>query len=30
MIYELIKRNGGNRSGIAIGEIDWLGNVHAD
>lgn len=30
MIYDLIKRNGGNRSGIAIGEIDWLGNVHAD
>jgi len=29
-IYDLIKRNGGNRSGIAIGEIDWLGNVHAD
>ncbi len=29
-IYELISRNGGNRSGIAIGEIDWLGNVHAD
>lgn len=29
-IYQLLKRNGGNRSGIAIGEIDWLGNVHAD
>ena len=29
-IYELISRNGGNRSGIAFGEIDWAGNVHAD
>ena len=29
-IYDLIRMNGGNRSGIAIGEIDWSGNVHAD
>lgn len=27
---ELLKINGGNRSGIAIGCVDWLGNVHPD
>lgn len=29
-IYELIKTNGGNRSGIAFGNVDNLGNVHPD
>lgn len=29
-ILELLKLNGGNRSGIAIGNVDWLGNVHPD
>ncbi|MFZ5988010.1 MAG: radical SAM protein [Bacillota bacterium] len=29
-ILELLKRNGGNRSGIAFANIDWLGNVHPD
>ncbi len=29
-IWELIQMNGGNRSGIAIGNIDFKGNVHAD
>jgi putative heme d1 biosynthesis radical SAM protein NirJ1 len=29
-ILELMKMNGGNRSGIAIANIDCLGNVHAD
>lgn len=28
--WELLKRNGGNRSGIAIGQVDWSGAVHAD
>ncbi|MTI81981.1 MAG: putative heme d1 biosynthesis radical SAM protein NirJ1 [Firmicutes bacterium] len=28
--WELLSRNGGNRSGIAIGQVDWHGNVHAD
>jgi putative heme d1 biosynthesis radical SAM protein NirJ1 len=28
--YQLLKYNGGNRSGIAIGAIDWEGNVHPD
>jgi Fe-coproporphyrin III synthase len=28
--WELLIRNGGNRSGIAIGQVDWNGNVHAD
>ncbi len=28
--WELLSRNGGNRSGIAIGQVDWEGNVHAD
>ncbi|AQS59516.1 putative heme d1 biosynthesis radical SAM protein NirJ1 [Desulforamulus ferrireducens] len=29
-VLELLTRNGGNRTGIAIGEVDWEGNVHAD
>ena len=29
-IYNLMKMNGGNRSGIAIANVDYLGNVHAD
>ncbi|MCL1917333.1 MAG: putative heme d1 biosynthesis radical SAM protein NirJ1 [Peptococcaceae bacterium] len=29
-VRELLLRNGGNRSGIAIGQVDWLGNVHPD
>ncbi len=29
-VFELLRRSGGNRSGIAIGQVDWLGNVHAD
>ena len=29
-VLELLRRSGGNRSGIAIGQVDWLGNVHAD
>lgn len=29
-VYELLERNGGNRSGIAIGEVDWKGDVHPD
>ncbi|MEG6523501.1 putative heme d1 biosynthesis radical SAM protein NirJ1 [Desulfotomaculum sp. 1211_IL3151] len=29
-VFELLSRNGGNRTGIAIGEVDWEGNVHAD
>ncbi len=28
--WEMLQRNGGNRSGIAIGQVDWYGNVHAD
>ncbi len=27
---ELLQRNGGNRTGIAIGEVDWHGYVHPD
>lgn len=30
MILELLKLNGGNRTGIAIGAVDWYGNVHPD
>jgi len=26
----LLKLNGGNRSGMAIGAVDWYGNVHPD
>ncbi|GAB6180531.1 putative heme d1 biosynthesis radical SAM protein NirJ1 [Desulfotomaculum defluvii] len=29
-VLELLSLNGGNRTGIAIGEVDWEGNVHAD
>ncbi|MDD7793418.1 putative heme d1 biosynthesis radical SAM protein NirJ1 [Clostridium sp. 'White wine YQ'] len=29
-ILELMKINGGNRSGIAIANVDYYGNVHAD
>ena len=29
-VYELLKANGGNASGVAIGCVDNLGNVHAD
>lgn len=29
-VYELLKWNGGNNSGIALGDVDNLGNVHAD
>jgi putative heme d1 biosynthesis radical SAM protein NirJ1 len=29
-ILELLKANGGNRTGIAIGAVDWYGNVHPD
>jgi radical SAM protein with 4Fe4S-binding SPASM domain len=29
-ILTLLKNNGGNRSGIAFGNVDWEGNVHPD
>lgn len=29
-ILRLLKLNGGNRTGIAIGEVDWYGDVHPD
>ncbi|MBC7324312.1 MAG: radical SAM protein, partial [Moorella sp. (in: Bacteria)] len=29
-VRELLRLNGGNRSGIAIGAVDWAGNVHPD
>ena len=29
-IFNLLKNNGGNRSGIAIGSVDWEGNVYPD
>jgi putative heme d1 biosynthesis radical SAM protein NirJ1 len=29
-VLELLKMNGGNRTGIAIGAVDWHGNVHPD
>lgn len=29
-VLELLRFNGGNRTGIAIGEVDWFGNVHPD
>jgi putative heme d1 biosynthesis radical SAM protein NirJ1 len=29
-ILELLQRNGGNRSGIAIANVDWAGSVHPD
>ncbi|MFC1945492.1 SPASM domain-containing protein, partial [Chloroflexota bacterium] len=30
IIYELLRKNGGNNSGIKIGAVDDLGNVHPD
>jgi Fe-coproporphyrin III synthase len=30
IVKELLLNNGGNRTGIAIGQIDNIGNVHAD
>lgn len=29
-ILKLLKRNGGNRSGIAIANVNWVGDVHPD
>lgn len=29
-VYELLRWNGGNNSGIALGNVDNMGNVHAD
>jgi len=29
-VLELLELNGGNRTGIAIGAVDWYGNVHPD
>ncbi len=29
-VYRLLEKNGGNRSGIAIGAVDWAGGVHPD
>jgi len=29
-ILKLLSLNGGNRTGIAIGAVDWYGNVHPD
>jgi radical SAM protein with 4Fe4S-binding SPASM domain len=29
-ILSMLRRNGGNRSGMAFGNIDYLGNVHPD
>lgn len=29
-VLELLQINGGNRTGIAIGAVDWFGNVHPD
>ncbi|MCL2336547.1 MAG: putative heme d1 biosynthesis radical SAM protein NirJ1 [Firmicutes bacterium] len=29
-VRELLQMNGGNRSGIAIGAVDWAGNVYPD
>ncbi|MCK8826141.1 putative heme d1 biosynthesis radical SAM protein NirJ1 [Natroniella acetigena] len=29
-ILKLLQRNGGNRTGIAIANVDWQGNVHPD
>ncbi|KUO49566.1 MAG: radical SAM protein [Desulfitibacter sp. BRH_c19] len=28
--WELLKNNGGNRTGMAISSVDWNGNVHPD
>jgi len=30
LIWPLLLANGGNRSGIAIGQVDWSGTVHPD
>jgi len=29
-IWELLSRNGGNRTGIAIANVNWVGDVHPD
>ena len=29
-VLRMLRQNGGNRSGMAFGEIDYLGNVHPD
>ncbi|MEW5762311.1 MAG: radical SAM protein [Bacillota bacterium] len=29
-VYDWLRRSGGNRSGIAIGAVDWHGNVYPD
>lgn len=29
-VRNLLLRNGGNRTGMAIGAVDWFGNVHPD
>ena len=29
-VYRLLRFNGGNRSGVALGAVDWEGNVHPD
>ena len=29
-VYQMLKWNGGNQSGVAVADIDNLGNVHAD
>lgn len=29
-VYRLLELNGGNRTGIAIGQVDWYGDVHPD
>ncbi|OAT85519.1 putative heme d1 biosynthesis radical SAM protein NirJ1 [Desulfotomaculum copahuensis] len=29
-VYHLLELNGGNRTGMAIGAVDWAGNVHPD
>lgn len=29
-VLKLLQLNGGNRTGIAIGAVDWYGNVHPD
>lgn len=29
-VYQLLKLNSGNRTGMALGAVDWEGNVHPD
>lgn len=29
-VYQMLKSNGGNRTGMAIAAVDWEGNVHPD